>query len=171
VSSLARRAYGLLVVIFAIDQITKSWAVSALQNPERNIDLIGSLRLNLVFNEGMSFSKGEGLGRWLGMFAMLVLIGLVVYLYSQTEPAIAYPLALVGAGVAGNGADRALRGDGFLDGAVIDFVDLQWWPVWNVADAAIVLGGLALVVFGSRVMEAATEPADAPMDGEVADVR
>jgi len=171
VSSLARRAYGLLLVIFVIDQITKSWAVSALQNPERNIDLIGSLRFNLVFNEGMSFSQGEGFGRWLGMFATLVLIGLVVYMYSQTEPAIVYPLALVGAGVAGNGADRMLRGNGFFDGAVIDFVDLQWWPVWNVADAAIVIGGLVLVVFGSRAMQAATEPADSPIDGEVADVR
>jgi len=170
VSSLTRRAYGLLVALFAIDQITKSWAVSALQNPERNIDLIGSLRLNLVFNEGMSFSQGEGLGRWLGMFATLVLIGLVVYIYSQTEPAIAYPLALVGAGVAGNVADRAFRGDGFFDGAVIDFVDLQWWPVWNVADAAIVVGGLVLVLFGSRVMEATTEPAGDPADSEVADV-
>ena len=64
-----------------------------------------------------------------------------------------------------------LRGNGFFDGAVIDFVDLQWWPVWNVADAAIVIGGLVLVVFGSRAMQAATEPADSPIDGEVADVR
>ncbi len=170
-SSLTRRAYTLLVAILAIDQITKAWAVGALQNPERNIDLVGSLRFNLVFNEGMSFSQGEGLGRWLGMFATLVLIGLVVYMYAQTEPAIAYPLALVGAGVAGNVADRAFRGDGFFDGAVVDFIDLQWWPVWNVADAAIVVGGLLLVVFGSRVMDAATVPADVSVDSEVADVR
>ena len=47
----------------------------------------------------------------------------------------------------GNLGDRAFRGDaGFLHGAVVDFIDLQWWPIFNVADSAIVVGGILLVI-------------------------
>jgi signal peptidase II len=53
-----------------------------------------------------------------------------------------------------------LAQDTFMGGAVVDFVDLQWWPVFNVADAAIVCGGIALVIFGSREPKA-EPPADA----------
>ena len=54
---------------------------------------------------------------------------------------------LVAGGALGNLGDRAFRGDdGFLHGAVVDFIDLQWWPIFNVADSAIVVGGILLVV-------------------------
>ena len=58
----------------------------------------------------------------------------------------------------GNLIDRAFRaGDGFLGGAVVDFIDLQWWPVFNVADAAIVVG--ALLLFGTQWRHGDEEPA------------
>jgi len=48
-------------------------------------------------------------------------------------------------GALGNLADRLFRSsDGLLEGAVVDFIDVQWWPVWNVADMGVVLGGVAL---------------------------
>jgi signal peptidase II len=53
-------------------------------------------------------------------------------------------------GAAGNLADRLARGDDPLHGAVVDFIDLQWWPVFNVADIGVVVGGLLLVVIGMR---------------------
>ena len=54
-------------------------------------------------------------------------------------------------GAVGNLGDRLLRdADGFLDGRVVDFVDLQWWPVFNVADAAIVVGGILLLALRTR---------------------
>jgi len=68
----------------------------------------------------------------------------------------------------GNLSDRLLRaGDGFLGGAVVDFVDLQWWPVFNVADAAVVVGGLMLVLDSMRAGSASTasspgSPIDSP---------
>ena len=56
-------------------------------------------------------------------------------------------VALVLGGALGNLADRAFRdGQGFLGGAVIDFIDLQWWPVFNVADAAITVGAATLAL-------------------------
>ena len=54
-------------------------------------------------------------------------------------------------GAVGNLIDRIFRdGGGFLGGAVIDFVDLQWWPVFNVADAAVSIGGLLIVFVVAR---------------------
>ena len=51
----------------------------------------------------------------------------------------------------GNLIDRAFRGDqGFLHGAVVDFINLQWWPVFNVADMGVVVGAILLVIVGLR---------------------
>jgi signal peptidase II len=55
-------------------------------------------------------------------------------------------LGLILGGALGNLADRAFRGDGFFDGGVVDFINLQWWPVFNVADSCVVIGGILLVV-------------------------
>ncbi len=58
---------------------------------------------------------------------------------------------LIAGGAVGNLLDRAFRGDqGFLHGGVVDFIDLQWWPVFNVADACVVVGALLLVVASFR---------------------
>ena len=38
------------------------------------------------------------------------------------------------------------RGDGWMKGAVVDFIDLQWWPVFNIADIGVTVGGLLLVI-------------------------
>jgi len=60
-------------------------------------------------------------------------------------------------GALGNLGDRMFRaGDGFLGGAVIDFVDVQWWPVFNLADASLCVGAVLLA------LTAREEPAHAP---------
>ena len=60
-------------------------------------------------------------------------------------------LGLVLGGALGNLVDRAFReGSGFLGGAVVDFIDLQWWPVFNVADTAVSVGGVLLVFMASK---------------------
>ena len=66
----------------------------------------------------------------------------------------AVAVGLVLGGAAGNLADRAFRaGDGFLGGAVIDFIDAQWYPVFNVADMAVVGGALLLLFATARYRE------------------
>ena len=55
-------------------------------------------------------------------------------------------LALVLGGALGNLVDRFLRAPGFLRGHVVDFVSVGWWPVFNVADACITVGGVLLVI-------------------------
>jgi signal peptidase II len=61
-------------------------------------------------------------------------------------PAQAIALGLIMGGAAGNLIDRLLRDEGLLRGAVVDFIDLQWFPVFNVADAAINIGAVLLVL-------------------------
>jgi len=133
-------AIGWLVV----DQLTKSWAESTLTT--RNIDLVGSLRFNLAYNTGASFSLGGGYGAWISVIA-LVVVGILLWQGRSVGTRLgAVALGMIVGGALGNIVDRAFRGDGgFMSGAVVDFIDLQWWPIFNVADVGIVVGGVLLV--------------------------
>jgi signal peptidase II len=144
------RTHGLLfaaiaVVWLVVDQLTKSWAESELRFED--IELVWTLQLNLAYNTGASFGFGGGYGTWFSLLG-LVVVGVLVWQGSKVRSRLgALALGMIVAGVLGNIADRAFRGDeGFMSGAVVDFVDLQWWPIFNVADIGIVCGGILLVV-------------------------
>lgn len=133
-----------------VDQLTKWWASEALDDGH-TVDLVWTLRLRLVFNTGTAFSRFSGLGPLLAVLAV-VIVGVLLWV-GRVSPDRPTSLALgtVAGGAVGNLLDRLFRdGEGFLGGAVIDFIDIQWWPVWNVADMGIVIGGVALVLLGSR---------------------
>ena len=136
------------IVIVVVDQLTKAWALSSLD--DRDIDLFWTLRFHLSRNSGMAFSRGEGLGPVIGIVALVVVAVLLVSLRRQTSPVSTIAVGLVIGGAAGNVVDRLFRSPGWLRGAVIDFIDLQWWPIFNVADMAITIGGL-LLLFGNVV--------------------
>jgi len=136
--ALARRALLIAAVcgvVVAVDQLTKTWALDHLADGPRNV--IGSLRLNLTFNSGVAFSQARGSTGLVTVVALVVLALLVVIARRTSGYATAAILGLVMGGAVGNLADRLVRHHG---GAVIDFVDLRWWPVFNVADAAITVG-------------------------------
>jgi signal peptidase II len=139
------------LAVIALDQLTKWWALERLDTG--NIDVFWTLRLNLVRNSGSAFSLGQGLGPFLGVLAVVVVIVLmrVGRVVSNLPTAIA--LGMVLGGAVGNFLDRMFRsdGNGFLGGHVVDFIDFQWWPVFNVADIAIVVGGLLLVLVAMRM--------------------
>jgi signal peptidase II len=137
------------LVAIALDQLTKSWAVGALD--DRDIDLFWTLRFHLVRNTGSSFSLAPGRGGLVALVAIPVgLIMLWVGRTVDTKPG-AVALGLVLGGALGNIIDRLVRdGDGFLGGAVVDFMDTQWWPVFNVADIAISCGGVLLLLVSLR---------------------
>ena len=145
-------------VVVAIDQLTKWWALEALD--DRDIDLVWTLRLHLVYNRGAAFGLGQDLDTVIAVVALLFVI--VVAWASWGGRRLSLPPVLLGmilGGAIGNLADRAARsGDGFLGGAVVDFIDLQWWPVFNAADSAIVVAGVVLVLTAPRYRS--PEPAD-----------
>jgi signal peptidase II len=144
VKSLRGVAPAIALLVVVVDQITKHWALNALADG-RTIDIVGSLRFNLAFNTGMAFAKGQGIGPVIAVIGVLVVAYLLIGLRRNTG-AGAVLVGLVAGGAAGNIIDRHFRGEAWLKGAVVDFIDLQWWPIFNVADAAIVVGAAALVV-------------------------
>ncbi|MDP5109547.1 MAG: signal peptidase II [Ilumatobacteraceae bacterium] len=143
-TSLRRSSLAVASGVVALDQITKHWAVSSL-NDGRVIDVLGSLRFNLSFNRGMAFSQGTGMGPFIGVLGILVVLYLLIGMRKSSVSGAVF-VGLVAGGAAGNIVDRLFRGEAWLRGAVVDFIDLQWWPVFNIADAAICIGG-ALLVF------------------------
>jgi signal peptidase II len=134
--------------VIVLDQLTKWWAVTTLTT--RVIDVVWTLRLQLARNQGAAFSLGSGSG--FTRFLPLLVVGVVAVVIWQGRAALSAPgavsLGLIVGGALGNLIDRALRTNGgaFFSGGVVDFIDLQWWPVFNVADAAVVCGGILLVV-------------------------
>lgn len=150
--SLARRRLTILVIaaaIVAVDQASKTWALGHARDP---IHIVWTLRLAVTFNSGTAFGLGQNSTAVI-VAAVVVLVVVLLGLgrkasRTATGPAVIAMGLLLG-GAIGNLADRLVR---HHHGAVIDFIDLRWWPVFNVADAAITVGAvlLALVLFRAR---------------------
>jgi signal peptidase II len=134
-------------LVVVIDQLTKTWAVNHLQ--DRNIHLFWTLQLNLTFNSGMAFGRGRGFGPVIAVVG-ICLVGVLVLGTSRAPTKLAAVAGgLVVGGAISNLLDRIFRdGSGFLGGSVVDFIDPQWYPVFNFADACVVIGGILLVVVG-----------------------
>ena len=131
------------------DQVTKWWALQTLD--ERTIDLLWTLRLRLIFNRGTAFGLGS---RYAPLLAILAVVVVAILLRAGGALQGRWPrlgLALVVGGAVGNLLDRLFReGGGLLGGAVVDFIDLQWWPVFNLADMAITGGAVVLALTAWR---------------------
>jgi signal peptidase II len=131
-------------IVVVLDQITKHWALNTLD--DRDIEVFWTLQFNLAFNTGMAFSRGEGLGPVIAVVALVVVVFFLVRLGREGGRLAAVATGLIVGGAIGNIIDRAFRGDGILDGAVVDFIDFQWFPIFNIADMGITIGGALLVL-------------------------
>ena len=130
------------VIVLAIDQITKSLALEALSG-RAPVDLFWTLRLRLSFNSGAAFGLGRGITPFLTVAAVVLLVVLLGVSRTASSRTARVALGLVVGGAMGNVADRLFRDHG---GAVVDFIDFQWWPVFNVADIGITVGAVLLVL-------------------------
>ena len=146
--------------VLAADQLTKLWALRALQ--DGSIHLFWTIRLRLVFNQGTAFGLGTSLAPVIVVGAVVVSLLLIRLTWSTPRRVVAALAGMVLGGALGNLGDRAFRGDGFFDGSVVDFVDAQWWPVFNVADAAISVGVVVFLVLGLRSGLRGESPAGGP---------
>jgi len=141
-----RLALSVAAAVLVFDQIVKWWVVATL--PGEPIVLIdGFLHLRYVTNFGAAFSMLEGSGSIIALAAIaaVVFIFLVAVKVDSTGETVA--LGLVLGGALGNLIDRVFRGDGFLDGGVVDFVDFSFFPAFNVADSAITIGAILALWF------------------------
>jgi signal peptidase II len=138
--------------VVLLDQLTKHWAVNELADGD-TIHVIWTLQLNLAFNSGMAFGRGTGFGPLIAVVATVVLAWLLVSLRREGSRLSTFGMGCVIGGAAGNLIDRMFRGDAWLRGSVVDFIDFQWFPIFNVADVAINVGAAALIlnaILGAR---------------------
>lgn len=143
-----------LVVVVA-DQLTKLYAVAVFgANP---VDL-GVVRLVEVRNPNAAF----GIPGFPGLFLIITVVVLVLVARALPRTpgrGIALAYGLVVGGALGNAIDRVVRAPGFPAGAVVDWIDLGWFPVFNLADSGITVGATLLVLLLARADGA--EPAAA----------
>ena len=132
-------------VIAVLDQLSKAWALRDLADGHI-IHVIWTLQFNLTYNRGMAFSRGTGLGPVIGVIALVVVVMLLLSLRRADNSLTRLATGLIIGGAVGNILDRLFRGSGWMRGAVIDFIDFQWWPVFNIADMAIMIGAATMIV-------------------------
>lgn len=148
--SLAVRLYAVAALAYAADRVTKVLAQRALAGRPPVTIIPRVLDLRYTTNSGGAFGLGQS-APWLFAGATVaVAIAIVVASFRLTRTSIAVSLGLILGGALGNLTDRLANGSGFLSGRVVDFVDLHVWPVFNVADSAIVAGALLLALVGLR---------------------
>ena len=135
----------LAAVAIALDQVTKALALARLGNGVR-VALPGPLRgLRLVRNPGASLGLGSGSTWVISLIAMAACLLIIVLALRTTSMLWTLVLSLAFSGAAGNLIDRVAYASGFLDGAVVDFLDYGW-SVGNVADIYLTLAGVVVVV-------------------------
>ena len=149
------RKVGLLASIAAtvvvLDAISKVIVVATVQ-PNEPVRLLGGLvYLSLIRNPGAAFSMATGMTWVLALIAIGVVIFIIRMAPRLRSTPWAVSLGLVLGGAIGNLIDRIFRAPGFLQGHVVDFVSVfgpnaEYFPVFNVADSAITIGGISLVV-------------------------
>ena len=131
----------------ALDQATKELALRELADgPVELID--GVLSLRLTFNPGGAFGLLPGLPGFFLIATVVVIGAILLWARGLEDGRWALPLGLILGGGVGNLCDRLFRE---FEGRVVDFVDLSFWPVFNVADAAITVGVVMVLIFGARL--------------------
>ena len=128
--------------VVALDQGTKALATSLVDRGDR-VEVLPFLAFENVRNKGVAFGLGGDISAALIAGTIVLLVGLLVFLALRDSDGgwlVWLPAALLLGGALGNLADRV------RDGAVIDFIDLPLWPTFNLADVAITVGVLLLLL-------------------------
>lgn len=142
------------VLVYAADRASKGWALANLTPGVRQPWLGDILQLRLIFNPGAAFSLGTGL-TWL----FTVIQATVAVLILALAPRLRSRVWAVGGGLAlggalGNLTDRLTREPGFGVGHVVDFLELPHWPIFNIADSAIVAAAVLVALATIRGVDA-----------------
>lgn len=143
--------FGVAVVLLAVDVVTKTLVVANLDGKPPVRLFGGALYLVLFRNPGAAFSLATGLTWLLALLAIGVVAAIIWLAPRLRSMGWAIGLGLVLGGACGNLVDRLFRAPGPLQGHVVDFLSLfapdgSVWPVFNVADSAIVCGGIVVVL-------------------------
>ncbi|MBN1876140.1 MAG: signal peptidase II [Anaerolineae bacterium] len=157
---------GIAAAVLIADQLSKLWVVNHL-TLYTSIDYIPWLRPILLFtyvtNTGVAFGMFPQLGDLFAVLNILIVVGIFIFEHSLSSDDLwtRLSLGLITGGAIGNLIDR------FVRGSVVDFLDFNFWPlynwgIFNLADASIVMGVILLLIV-SFFLER-TEMAEAPAD-------
>lgn len=133
------------VAALAADQLTKLWALQALDDGHSVTIVPGLLRLTLVHNPGATLGFGSSATWMISLLAIAASVALAALACRTTSLVWTTLLALGFAGAVGNLIDRVAYAEGFLNGKVVDFLDYGW-SVGNVADIVLMVAGIGIVV-------------------------
>lgn len=137
-----RRFWITMIAIFLIDQFTKAKISSTMALGSSKALIPGFLDLSYIHNAGAAFGIMQGKA-WISLIIGIIVIVAMIYINAEkmvTVP-VQYASALIAGGSLGNLMDR------WFYGYVIDFFSIGWWPVFNVADMAIVIGGALFIIY------------------------
>ncbi len=138
-SAATLRAAGVAAGVLAADQASKAIVRGSVGRGER-VELVLGIDLVNTRNSGVAFGFLSGGGALVAVIAALALVALLAFFATHMDRRLVWlPTGLLVGGAAGNLVDRA------REGSVTDFVDLPLWPAFNLADAAITIGVLALL--------------------------
>jgi signal peptidase II len=138
------------VFVLAADLVSKAIVVSGLSGHAPIRLLGGLLTLRLLRNSGAAFSIGTSMT----FVFTAIAVGVIVFILRTARKLRSLPwavtLGLLLGGATGNLSDRLFRAPGVLRGSVVDWIELPHWPVFNLADSAIVCGGVLAVLLAIR---------------------
>jgi signal peptidase II len=141
-----QRLYFVAALIWALDFSTKVWALNSV-SPVKPTPIIGTfLQLRLVFNPGAAFSVGTSVTFIFTILSAAAVAGIAYYAIKIINRWWSLVLGLALGGILGNLTDRIFREPSLFNGHVIDWIELPRWPVFNIADMAIVCGAVLSVV-------------------------
>lgn len=147
--AIRRLGLGLALIVAVLDQASKWVIVDRVMDPPRFIEVTPFFNLVLVWNRGVSFgmlNSGSPYLAWgLSAVAILIVLGLLFWLYRVRHRLVAVAIGLIMGGAVGNVIDRIFR----EQRAVADFLDFHalgyHFPAFNLADSAITVGVMVLL--------------------------
>jgi signal peptidase II len=135
-----------------LDYSTKFLAIQYLSDQSNGpVKIIGNfLRLNLTFNSGAAFSLASSGTIFLSSFSLIMVA--VIFYFGRKVKSLpwAVALGLVLGGIFGNLSDRIFRAPGGLQGEVVDWIQIPHWPVFNLADTAVVCAAILITILSAR---------------------
>lgn len=157
-----RRVLAIAWLVWALDVLSKTLALRFLEGHEP-VKLLGKFfALNFTKNSGAAFSlgsNGSGGSILLGSFAIFAIFVIAYWTPRLTSRGWGWVLGLALGGILGNLSDRIFRGHaGFMKGQVIDWIELPNWPIFNLADSAIVIAALIALILSIRNVPPISRP-------------
>lgn len=148
-----RRIFSIAFFVVVLDQIAKWFAVKNLEH-KSDIKVLGDFfKLSFVRNPGAAFSFATGSTVIFTLVAITVVIVIVRTAHTLTHPWWSACLGALLGGSIGNLLDRLLRSPGFGKGHVVDFIRFPHYPLFNIADIAIVGSAIVMVIMSLRGIE------------------